>query len=248
MRRCACWPTTGNGYQAGPGRTIFTRSRTCAARGAGSASMGRFRYVVLIAGKGPERATCCCGSRSPGRRPNDLYRTGDNRTSARLVARAERVWTVQRLSQAANNQPLGLAVDRRPVRFRSSRSARRTPASTEGAQGRRPRWGGPGAGRHPGPGACALGHARSGAYQPARRVGGRRRLLSAGAGLRSGLCGCGAQRDYTRFVGARAELTVSALGWRGRAGRVGREMRAIQSPAPMSVVVHSRMRRASSSS
>src|SRR5207244_5521667 len=40
----------------------------------------------------------------------DLYRQRDTEPSA-LVARAERVVTVQRLSQAANNQHLGLAVD-----------------------------------------------------------------------------------------------------------------------------------------
>jgi uncharacterized protein (DUF2252 family) len=73
--------------------------------------MGRLRYVVLVAGKGSKEARNVLLEFKEAR-PSayDLYRNRDTEPAA-LASRAERVITMQRLSQAASNPRLGVAVD-----------------------------------------------------------------------------------------------------------------------------------------
>jgi uncharacterized protein (DUF2252 family) len=80
-------------------------------RVAGIGSMGRFRWVVLVAGKGSEAARNVLLEFKEAR-PSayDLYRGRDTDPTA-LRARAARVIEVQRLSQAAVNRHLGYAED-----------------------------------------------------------------------------------------------------------------------------------------
>jgi uncharacterized protein (DUF2252 family) len=80
-------------------------------RVSGIGSMGRLRYVILFAGKGSADARNVLLEFKEAR-PSayDLYRDRDIDDAA-LVRRAERVVTVQRLSQAAANRFLGFAVD-----------------------------------------------------------------------------------------------------------------------------------------
>jgi uncharacterized protein (DUF2252 family) len=80
-------------------------------RVSGIGSMGRLRYVVLVAGKGTKDARNVLLEFKEAR-PSayDLYR--DRAKDAKSLAeRAERVITVQRLSEAACNTRLGFAVD-----------------------------------------------------------------------------------------------------------------------------------------
>jgi uncharacterized protein (DUF2252 family) len=81
-------------------------------RVSGIGSMGRLRYVVLIAGKGTREARNRLIEFKEAR-PSayDLYRNRDTDAAA-LAARAERVITMQRASQAASNPWLGFALDR----------------------------------------------------------------------------------------------------------------------------------------
>jgi uncharacterized protein (DUF2252 family) len=80
-------------------------------RVAGIGSMGRSRYVVLVAGKGNREARNVVLEFKEAR-PSayDLYRQRDTDKAA-LAARAERVIAVQRESQAACSAHLGFAVD-----------------------------------------------------------------------------------------------------------------------------------------
>jgi uncharacterized protein (DUF2252 family) len=80
-------------------------------RVAGIGSMGRLRYVVLIAGKGSKDARNVLLEFKEAR-PSayDLQRQRETTTEA-LAGRAERVITVQRQSQAASSPYLGFAVD-----------------------------------------------------------------------------------------------------------------------------------------
>ncbi len=73
--------------------------------------MGRMRYVLLITGKGSEDGRNVLLEFKEAR-PSayDLYRQRDADAAA-LLARAERVIAVQKLSQAASNGHLGFAVD-----------------------------------------------------------------------------------------------------------------------------------------
>src|SRR5262249_32362629 len=81
-------------------------------RVAGIGSMGRYRYVVLIAGKGSAAARNVLLEFKEAR-PSayDLYRDRDRGAEA-LAARAERVVTVQKESQAVSSSRLGFAVDK----------------------------------------------------------------------------------------------------------------------------------------
>jgi len=85
--------------------------RTSVAGSRASAAWAANRYVVLIAGKGSAAGRNVLLEFKEAR-PSayDVYRQRDTSPEA-LVARAERVVTVQRVSQAANNQYLGFAVD-----------------------------------------------------------------------------------------------------------------------------------------
>jgi uncharacterized protein (DUF2252 family) len=80
-------------------------------RVAGIGSMGRFRYAVLVAGKGSAEARNVLLEFKESR-PSayDLYRGRDTDPAA-LLARAARVVEVQRLSQAAATRQLGHAAD-----------------------------------------------------------------------------------------------------------------------------------------
>jgi uncharacterized protein (DUF2252 family) len=80
-------------------------------RVSGIGSMGRLRYVVLVNGKGSKDARNVLLEFKESR-PSayDLYRQRQTDGEA-LVQRAERVITVQRLSQVASNCRLGFAVD-----------------------------------------------------------------------------------------------------------------------------------------
>ncbi len=79
-------------------------------RVSGIGSMGRLRYVLLIAGKGTEDARNVLLEFKEAR-PSayDLYRKRDADAAA-LAGRAERVIAVQKLSMAAGNGHLGFAV------------------------------------------------------------------------------------------------------------------------------------------
>jgi uncharacterized protein (DUF2252 family) len=89
---------------------FFTVEDVCG-RVAGIGSMGRFRYAVLLAGKGSKDAHNVLLEFKEAR-PSayDIYRQRDT-SPADLLHRAERVITVQRQSQAASNRRLGFAVD-----------------------------------------------------------------------------------------------------------------------------------------
>jgi uncharacterized protein (DUF2252 family) len=80
-------------------------------RVSGIGSMGRFRYVLMIAGKGREEGRQVLLEFKEAR-PSayDMYRNRDTGPEA-LVQRADRVVTVQRQSQAASSPHLGFAVD-----------------------------------------------------------------------------------------------------------------------------------------
>jgi uncharacterized protein (DUF2252 family) len=80
-------------------------------RVSGIGSMGRYRYVVLLAGKGSAEARNVLLEFKEAR-PSayDLYRQRASGAAA-LKARAERVITMQRESQTASNRFLGFALD-----------------------------------------------------------------------------------------------------------------------------------------
>ena len=80
-------------------------------RVSGIGSMGRYRYVLLLAGKGSAEARNLLLEFKEAR-PSayDLYRDRDNDEAA-LAHRAEHVIAMQRLSQAASNRYLGWARD-----------------------------------------------------------------------------------------------------------------------------------------
>jgi uncharacterized protein (DUF2252 family) len=95
----------------GPGPEDFYRVEDVCGRVSGIGSMGRLRYVVLVAGKGSAAGRNLLLELKEAR-PSayDLYRNRDTGGAA-LATRAERVVAVQRLSQAASNRHLGFAVD-----------------------------------------------------------------------------------------------------------------------------------------
>ncbi len=95
----------------GPGDDKYFTPEDACGRVSGIGSMGRYRYVVLVAGKGSAEARNVLLEFKEAR-PSayDLYRKRETSAEA-LLARAERVVTVQRLSQAASPRFLGFAVD-----------------------------------------------------------------------------------------------------------------------------------------
>ena len=94
-----------------PEKTDFFAIEDMCGRVSGIGSMGRLRYVVLLAGKGSADARNVLLEFKEAR-PSayDLYRNREMDEPA-LLHRAERVVTVQRLSQAAANRYLGFAID-----------------------------------------------------------------------------------------------------------------------------------------
>jgi uncharacterized protein (DUF2252 family) len=95
----------------GPGKDDYYTPEDVCGRVSGIGSMGRFRYVVLVAGKGSGEARNVLLEFKESR-PSayDLYRNRDTDAAA-LAGRAERVVTFQRHSQAASNRHLGFALD-----------------------------------------------------------------------------------------------------------------------------------------
>jgi uncharacterized protein (DUF2252 family) len=189
-------------------------------RVSGIGSMGRFRYVALIRGKGSAAARNRLLEFKEAR-PSayDLYRKRDTEPAAWL-GRAERVITVQRLSQAASTLHLGYALDGAmsfQVRELGPRDARldfkllKDPALLEGAIGVQAE-------------VLARIHARA----AARAVGPSNPLAEladadafcqrvlAFALLYADL----ARRDWVRFVGRRAELEDPAT-WSDRGPAAG---------------------------
>jgi uncharacterized protein (DUF2252 family) len=94
-----------------PGPKDFYEVEDVCGRVSGIGSMGRFRYVVLVAGKGKAEARNVLLEFKEAR-PSayDVYRQRETEPAA-LVQRAEQVITVQKHSQAASNPHLGFAVD-----------------------------------------------------------------------------------------------------------------------------------------
>jgi uncharacterized protein (DUF2252 family) len=91
--------------------TEFFQVEDVCGRVAGIGSMGRLRYVVLVAGKGSaEGRNVLLEFKESRPSAYDLYRNRDTKPDA-LAARAERVVAVQRQSQAACSQWLGFSVD-----------------------------------------------------------------------------------------------------------------------------------------
>ncbi len=89
----------------------FYRVEDVCGRVSGIGSMGRFRYVVLLNGKGSQDGRNYLLEFKESR-PSayDLHRGRDTDATA-LAGRAERVIGVQRASQASSNPRLGFAVD-----------------------------------------------------------------------------------------------------------------------------------------
>ncbi len=80
-------------------------------RVSGIGSMGRYRYVVLINGKGTrEGQNLLIEFKESRPSAYDLYRQRET-DAASLLKRAEEVMTMQRASQAASNARLGFAID-----------------------------------------------------------------------------------------------------------------------------------------
>jgi uncharacterized protein (DUF2252 family) len=80
-------------------------------RVSGIGSMGRLRYVILLAGKGSADArNVLLEFKEAQPSSYDVYRGRDQHAEA-LTQRAERVMTVQRQSQAASDPYMGWAVD-----------------------------------------------------------------------------------------------------------------------------------------
>jgi uncharacterized protein (DUF2252 family) len=91
--------------------TDFFQVEDVCGRVAGIGSMGRLRYAVLVAGKGSaEGRNVLLEFKESWPSAYDLCRNRETQPEA-LSARAERVATVQRQSQAACSQWLGFAVD-----------------------------------------------------------------------------------------------------------------------------------------
>lgn len=97
--------------QPAPPSKDFYHAEDVCGRVSGIGSMGRFRWVVLVNGKGTKEARNVLLEFKEAR-PSayDLERQRQHEPAA-LVARAERVITVQRQSQVASNARLGFAVD-----------------------------------------------------------------------------------------------------------------------------------------
>jgi len=79
-------------------------------RVAGIGSMGRLRYAVLLAGKGKDAHNVLIEFKEARPSAYDIYRQRDTDPAA-LVSRAERVIAAQRHSQVVSSPYLGFAVD-----------------------------------------------------------------------------------------------------------------------------------------
>jgi uncharacterized protein (DUF2252 family) len=89
----------------------FWKVEDVCGRVAGIGSMGRYRYALLLAGKGSaEGRNVLLEFKEARPSAYDLYRNRDSGADA-LRKRAERVVTMQRESQAAANRYLGHAID-----------------------------------------------------------------------------------------------------------------------------------------
>jgi uncharacterized protein (DUF2252 family) len=171
-----------------PGSDDYFAIEDAAGRVAGIGSMGRYRYALLIAGKGTAAArNVILEFKESLPSAYDTFLKRDTGAQARRE-RAERVIAVQRRSQAAAGAFLGVALDGEvsfQVREIGPASQRLDFAKLRGAEGGGGGGGGAGApaGPHPRP---RRGRRRR-TDKPTGRVGERRRVLSACAGLRPGL-------------------------------------------------------------
>jgi uncharacterized protein (DUF2252 family) len=97
--------------QPAPGSADFYQVEDVCGRVSGIGSMGRFRYVVMVSGKGTKDGRNVLLEFKEAR-PSayDLCRQREKDDQA-VSRRAERVLAVQKLSQAASNSRLGFAVD-----------------------------------------------------------------------------------------------------------------------------------------
>ncbi|HLN26581.1 MAG TPA: DUF2252 family protein [Gemmataceae bacterium] len=94
-----------------PSTPDFYEIHDVCGRVAGIGSMGRLRYAVLLAGKGTKDArNVLIEFKEALPSAYDVYRQRDTELAA-LVGRAERVITMQRCSQVASSPYLGFAVD-----------------------------------------------------------------------------------------------------------------------------------------
>jgi uncharacterized protein (DUF2252 family) len=182
-------------------------------RVAGIGSMGRFRYAVLVAGKGSAEARNVLLEFKEAR-PSayDLYR-GRDADAAALVARAARVVEVQRLSQAAAARQLGHAEDGGlsfQVRELGPHDGRLDPAvwraaAAEGAAGVQAN-------------VLARIHARAaaravGAANPLAELADAEAFCQRVLAFALGYADV-ARHDWQRFTGARAQLD-NVAGWAG---------------------------------
>jgi uncharacterized protein (DUF2252 family) len=94
----------------GPAANFYEAEDVCG-RISGIGSMGRLRYVVLVAGKGSKDARNVLLEVKEARPSAYDVCRGRCDDAAALAGRADRVITVQRLSQAASNPRLGFARD-----------------------------------------------------------------------------------------------------------------------------------------
>jgi uncharacterized protein (DUF2252 family) len=189
----------------GPGKDDYYAVEDVCGRVAGIGSMGRYRYVVLIAGKGSAAGRDVLLEFKESR-PSayDLYRQRDTSPEA-LLTRAERVVTVQRQSQAASNQHLGFAVDG-PLSFQ----VRQIGPQDSRINARALKGGGLDGVARAQAQVLARIHARS-AMRAVGPTNPLAELADADAFCQRVLAFAllyadVVQRDYTRFVGARAEL------------------------------------------
>ena len=188
-----------------PDKKNFFDIHDICGRISGIGSMGRYRYVVLISGKGhDEKKNILLEFKEARPSSLDIYRQR-NASPEALIARAERVIANQRAAQAASNQFLGHAIDG-PISFQVreiSPHAERIDCTKLKA------------------GAfvdvikvqaaiLARAHVREsarleGPINPLAQIGDvdrfRQRVLAVALGYAEI-----AQRDYARFVGARSDL------------------------------------------
>src|SRR6185437_6112099 len=123
--------------QASDIKDYYTIEDVCG-RVSGIGSMGRLRYVVLVGGKGSaEGRNVLLEFKEARPSAYDLYRNRDSDPAA-LLGRAERVFQMQRQSQAASSGHLGFAIDA-PLSFQvrelGPADARVDTASLKGEEG-----------------------------------------------------------------------------------------------------------------
>jgi uncharacterized protein (DUF2252 family) len=196
----------------------YYRVEDVCGRVSGIGSMGRFRYLLLLSGKGSEEGRNVLLEFKEARPSAYDVRRNRDTGAAALASRAERVIAVQRLSQAGSSAHLGFCVDGGasfqareigPPDARVDTKALETPALLAGVVRVQAQ-------------ILARIHARA----AARAVGPTNplaELADADAFCQRVLCfALGyadvVRRDWSRFVGARADLD-NVSGWAAEAPR-----------------------------